>query len=516
MNSPSFEVQLAPRGVADTEYQRIRRCPVHALWAAPSRRDPRRTVISWIRALGDLLWREVQMLHPRAGDPAVDDGHPHAPPFALVGPQRWPILGIYHRLKAVITDPVGMVLKAHSAYGDVFTVRIPFHFDLTYLTTADAFEFVTRLEAETARMGPVMHKVPTVGSWYPRTDMSHERLQALMLVAREFQARHSCGAAHIAALPELTRRMVRKHLPRWGEEVDLSQGLVALFHEVAARGSAGDQLWDEIGEEAGPLLRTIVNGIDIPRAAIAVTPLKRLMPEWAATRRLQELLDAVVADHRRTGRFELLREMEALRVEGRPLDDADLSWMLMYTLWNGYAYTGSYGFWSWADVLSNEEVREEALRLQGAARRRFLQSCLVETIRLHPVASLVRSPARDVEYQHEGRTWKLAAGGYIGVVPWVMCHDGAVYAEPDRYDPFRYQRGEPAPAVFGRGDFGCVARQFVKVMVSEVQSELLDQASFELLDEVPARRSRVHLTYAGVPLRARVRVADALADRCAG
>lgn len=504
-----------PTTIADAEFRRVSRCPVHALWAAPSRFAPRRTVAGWLRALGDLLWREVQMLHPRAGDPAPDDGAPHAPPFAMVGPQRWPLIGIFHRLKAVITDPVGMVLDYHRAYGDVFTVRIPFHFDLTYLTTADAYEFVTRLDADTARMGPVMAKVPTVGSWYPRTDSSHERLQALMLAAREFMARHSCGAPAIARLPELCRRLAREHLDRWEEEVDLSASLVALFHEASARGSAGDDLWDEIGAEAGPLLRTIVNGIDIPRAAIAVTPLRRLMPEWSATRRLQAILDRVVADHRRTGRFALLRELEAVRVEGRPLDDADLSWMLMYALWNAYAYSGSYGFWSWLDVLTDPRVRAELARLDAPGRRRFLQACLTETIRLHPVASLVRSPSREVHYRHAGRTWTLPAGGYVGVVPWVLCHDRSVYAEPDRYDPFRYRRGEPAPAVFGKGDFGCVGRQFVKVMIAEVQAALFEAADFDLLDPVPERRSRVHLTYACVPVRARVRRRAEVATRAA-
>lgn len=481
------------------------RCPFHALWAAPSRAVRRNGPLGFLRAVVDLAWREIQMLHPRAAAMPPDDGQPQAPPFALVGPQRWPVIGIYHRLKAIITDPVGNVLDLHRVYGDVFTIRIPFNFDLTYLVGREAYDFVTALDAETARMGPVMYKVPTVGAWYPRSEATHENLQELLLVGRSFMARHATGRANVDRLPGVVRAVLDRRLPAWDGEVDLSRELVAALHEIAARGAVGDELWDAIGAEVAPLLRTIVDGIDIPRAALAVTPLKRTMPEWKATFALKRILDGVVAEHRATGRFDFVGRLAELEVGGRPIDDRDLSWMLMYVLWNCFAYTGSYGFWAWVDLLDHPEVRAEAERLAGPARERLLQDALTETIRLHPVASLVRSPARELAFEHRGRRWILPAGGYIGVVPWALTRDPARHADADAYDPLRYRRGEPQPPAFGRGDFGCVARTYVRAMIAATFGELLDRVDMEIRGPIPERRSRVHLTYAGVPVRATVR-----------
>lgn len=432
---------------------------------------------------------------------------PPAPPFALVGRQRWPVLGIYYRLKAIITDPTGMVVDYQRAYGDLFTVRIPFNFDLTYILSRDGYRFVMDLPPDDGPMGPVMANVPTVGFWYGRERTDTASLQALLLAGRAFTRDVLLTPARLSGLSERVARRAEAHLETWGETVDLSRALVDLLFDVSARGVLGDDLWDRLGPQVSALYRDIVNGIDIVHTTLAVTPLRYFLPEYRSTRRLRPILDAVVAEHRRNSLGPVMDAMASIEVEGAPLSDADLSWMLMYIIWNAVIYPGTYGFWAAVDTLSTPAFLDAVRDAGPDRRRRLLTHGLLETLRLNPVASLVRAPPRPIRYEHEGRLFTIPPRGYFGVFPYHLCHDAGTYSEPERFDPFRYQRGEPIPPVFGRGAFGCVAQRFVKTVLVGVEEAILKRFDVEILDTVPSRISRVHLTYPSKPLRARLRPA---------
>ncbi len=459
-------------------------------------------VLRGLAAEGDALARWL------SGGATVKSDEPRTPPFALIGRQRWPLLGIYYRLKAIITDPTGMVVDYQRAYGDLFTVRIPFNFDLTYVLSRDGYRFVMDLPADTAPMGPVMSNVPTVGFWYGREATDADTLQALLLAGRAFIQDHLLVPQRLRGLPEQVRRTTARHMDAFGEEVDLSRALVDLLFDASGRGVLGDALWDRIGPTVTPLYRDIVNGIDIVHTTLAVTPLKYLLPEYRSTLKLRKILDAVVAEHRRASLDPVLDAMAAIQIDGRPLSDKDLSWMLMYTIWNALIYPGTYGFWATVDTLSDPAM-QSALRSAGPERRqRLLTTGLLETMRLNPVASLVRAPPRAVRYEHQGELFTIPPRGYFGVFPYQLCHDAQTYTDADVYDPFRYQRGEPIPPVFGRGAFGCVAQRFVKLVLVGVQEALYDRYDVEIVDAIPSRISRVHLTYPSKPLRARLRPAS--------
>ena len=459
-------------------------------------------VLRGLAAEGDRLARWLTGRAPAD----VMEGPPH-PPFALVGRQRWPLLGIYYRLKAIITDPTGMVVDYQRAYGDLFTVRIPFNFDLTYVLSRDGYRFVMDLPADTAPMGPVMSNVPTVGFWYGREATDTDSLQALLLAGRAFIRDSLLTPERTRGLADQVRRTSARHMEGWGETVDLSQALVNLLFDCSGRGVLGESLWDRIGPEITPLYRDIVNGIDIVHTTLAVTPLKYLLPEYRSTMKLRRVLDAVVAEHRRVSLDPVLDAMAAIKIDGQPLSDKDLSWMLMYTIWNALIYPGTYGFWAAVDTLSTGPMMR-ALEVAGPERRqRLLTTGLLETMRLNPVASLVRAPPRAVRYEHNGELFTIPPNGYFGVFPYHLCHDPGTYEAPDLYDPFRYQRGEPIPPVFGRGAFGCVAQRFVKTVLVGVQEQMLDRFNIEIFDAIPSRISRVHLTYPSKPLRARLRPA---------
>ncbi len=426
------------------------------------------------------------------------------PPIARVGVEKIPVAGVYHRLKAVIMDPTRMVLAYRAAHGDLFTVRIPFRFDLTYLLSRDGHDLVMSLDPHVGRIGPVFQNIPCVGFGFPKSDASDEHLQALVMAGRAFIASKIFTREALAAVPGLVRRTVREHLVGFGREVDLATEVVALAQEAAARACVGDALWDRIGERAQPLLRCIADGIDIPRAALNNTPLRYLGAEDRASRQLHRALVEVVVEHDRTGAHPLVGRLRAIRLGDRRLPEDDVPWMLMYVLWNAFTYPGSYAVWGLVDILRHEAVYARVRALEGEARLAFLVDCFHETARLSPVASVVRQTSAPIELEHEGGLYTIPPGGYVGTFPYVLCRDPRVHHAPNTYDPFRYGRGEPLPPLYGRGVYACPARGFMRTFAAHLYDELLGRVELRLLRAPGPRRCRVHLTYPSAPIRARM------------
>ena len=173
-------------------------------------------------------------------------------------------------------------------------------------------------------------------------------------------------------------------------------------------------------------------------------------------------------------------------------------------LWNALNYPGSYGFWAFAEAIADPTTHEAITTTRGKERRKLLSNALLETLRLHPVASLVRANRQPVEYVHEGTRYIIPTGGYIGTFPYHLARSGETYADPTSYDPTRFTRGEPRPSVFGRGAYSYVAQRFIKFLLVTTMEELLDRFEFELEAPLPGRLCRVHLLYPDTPVRARL------------
>ncbi|PRY38981.1 cytochrome P450 [Umezawaea tangerina] len=432
----------------------------------------------------------------------VPDGTVH-PPLALAGRDGIPVYGLYTRLRSVLTDPVELVRRNAEQYGAMFTLRVPKLYDMTYLLYDDAYAMVMNLPADHATLGAVLSKVPTMGYWFPRTGRDTESLQRLVLIARRTIA-EMLSQERIARLPDLIADVVEQRVAAWPRTVDLTEAVHPLVYEVVGRYFAGDQLWSAVGPRLTGLYRKIVDGSDVLRAALAMTPMHYAMPEYHATRGLHRLLSAEL------GRFDsasspLLTAIDRVRVDGQPLSVADARWMFMAVIWYATSYPGTYNYWTLVDVLARPALVE---RVHGAdtpaARRELLARCLLETVRLNPVSLLIRFLRKPLEFEREGVRYHLPAGSSVVVAPGVINRDSTrVHDRPDDYDPDRHLQ-EPAPrtASFGRGPFSCVAQQFNKVLTAGLLAELLTRFDVELLDDARGRLCRVHQIYPSAPLRA--------------
>jgi hypothetical protein len=452
-------------------------------------------------SIATTLRKTYRSVFERARPPEVQ----HFPPIATPNERRPIVRDVVDRLLAIVVAPTKMVLDHQKRHGDVFTVRVPFKFDLTYLLTKKGYSTLMGLDPAEGVIGPVFLNVPCVGRGFPRSDKSGEYCQTLILASRAFMAGEILAKPQLDAVPAIIEAAADEHIHRWGRDIDITKEFISFIYDASGRACVGEALWARIGVEAKPLLRDIVDGIDIPRAMVNTTPLHYVSKEYKASQRLHRLLVQVIAEHARTGAYPIIDRVAAIRLgEGQPLPAVDVPWVLMYVLWNALSYPGSYGAWALVDILAHQSVREHAASLPLAERRRFYADCFDETARLSPVASVIRVVQRDLTIEHENKDITIPAGDFVGTFPYVLCRDPEDFRHPELYDPKRYGRGEKRPPLYGKGAFGCPARSYNKVFASHLFEALFSRVSLELTSTPPERRCRVHLTYPSASIFARV------------
>ncbi|MET8428786.1 cytochrome P450 [Nocardia sp. NPDC004860] len=420
-------------------------------------------------------------------------------PLAFHGPDALPVVGIASRLWRTIFDPIGLVREAAAHSGDrPWTIRIPGQFDLTYLPGQDGYDTLMGLSASDAGMGSVFSRVPVIGMWYPRHGRidDHDSLQELVLMGRRIMAQ-MLSPDRVAGLPALIETVMRDRMRQWGTSVDLAEVLYQAVYEISIRFFAGEKFWSRFGEELIPVLRAIADGIDIPRAALAVTPARFAMREYRASRRLVGILRRA---HREIGDADSPL-FAAIHAAGVHRDNC--SWMTMYVLWNATAYPGSYSLWTLVDAVTDART-SEALAATDQ-RTTLLSWCMWETIRLNPISSLVRSLSEPLEYSHDGHRYYLPAGTLAGVAPWLLNRDSETWDRPNDYLPERFS-GVARPRLFGAGPFSCVAAEYSRVLITGVCDAILTAREISFPGPIPARRCRVHLTYPSGPVVAELPV----------
>jgi cytochrome P450 len=459
------------------------------------------------------------MLHWRrhARPPRIPDGRVGVP-LVWLRSERLPLIGPALRVKNISTNPVRLVRNFARTRGDMFTIRTSNTPDFTFLLHDDAFRMVLNLPPEHAEIGPVLAGIPTVGYWFPRAGTDSDSLQRLILTGRRMMAT-MMPASRVAELADLVPQVVDRHvagLPGTAR-LDLTKWVYPVVYEASCRYFVGDRIWADLGAELTSLYRDIVRGIEITHIALSLTAFRFGLREYRATRRLYRLLRTELPKYRDED-SPLLRAIHEVRVDGEPLSAVDALWMFMYVLWNATVYPGAYTFWTLIDVVTRPELVTRLRACDEAGRLDLLARCLLENIRLYPVASLIRFLRKPLEFEHEGRTFHVPADQMVGVLPGVSNIDPRrVPGDPDEFDPDRHL-GEPVfrEGIFGRGAFACPAAEFNKKLTSMVIDEVLTRFDVDLVADPPPRRLRVPEIYPNGPTPARLTRLAKVGDTASG
>jgi len=255
---------------------------------------------------------------------------------------------------------------------------------------------------------------------------------------------------------------------REGRPVDISEQMSNLTLSIV-----GDTLFSADLTPYGPELRKIVADAvtSLDPLVSLVAPRRRLRP---ARRRLEEIVDALIADHERTSDRE--SDLLDLLIDASPdstpeqLHDDAITMLLA-----GFDTITNALTWTWvfldehpevARTLGDELDRVLGRRLPGIRDMPSLvytRAVLAESLRVRPPAWII---ARQTVESVEVGGVRMPTGSLVLVSPYLMHRDERYFASPATFDPSRWMNDEAAsrPKLaylpFGAGRRSCVGESF--------------------------------------------------------
>jgi cytochrome P450 len=380
------------------------------------------------------------------------------------------------RTRAMVRNPLGVLLDAYERRGPVFTLRL-LHVNNVFLLGPEANHFVLVAGADHFRWrdGAFGDLIPLLGDGLLTTDGDyHRRSRRIMLPAFH----HERIAGYRAVMEEEAGRAAGELRPgatvdvyRWARRLALRVAMRALFgfDADASRGDLDpahefERALSFYGEDS---YVQILRG---PR-----TPFARLQ---SARRRLDALVYAEIARRRASG--ERGEDVLSLLLDSE-LTDGQIRDEVMTLLFAGHDTTTStiaFLFWELAE-------RPDWTDLDAA---------IDETLRLYPPAWI--GPRRSAEpFELHGH--RIPAGVPVYYCSWASHRLPDVWPDPHAFRPERFvgeerakiPRGAYVP--FGGGSRICLGMRFGQLEVGVVAAAVLERVRLERL---PGHRLEIRQT----------------------
>lgn len=310
--------------------------------------------------------------------------------------------------------------------------------------------------------------------------------QRKQLVARHF--RGAVLARYDEMLQHVTRERARA-LPQRFRAFDL---LHTIALDAISRVMFGDR--PEVVGRSRHLVAEFLGSFDSP-LMLFLRPLQRDWGPWTAWGRALRRRDALRAWclERMDAGEGLVAELAA-RADG--LEREVLVTEVLALLLFGHDTAAAQMSWALAHLHAHGHT------LRARAEPTWLDACLRESMRLCPVVvHLTRVARRPVQLAG----FEVAAGQRVAPCSWLVHHNPAVWAEPERFDPTRFEQDLPPQGwfPFGLGARTCVGRPFAMRQMQVVLGTLLEQLHTELAPgyrPTPARRLVLIVPAGGCPL----------------
>jgi cytochrome P450 len=369
------------------------------------------------------------------------------------------------RTRAIVRDPLRVMLAAYARHGPVFTLRV-LHNPVVFMLGPAANHFMTvgHPELFEYRGGYYGDLLPLLGDGLLTIDGGfHRRSRRIMLPAFHRQ--------RIAAARAVMRQQADRAVSRWadGGSLDLYRWTRELTLRVAAQALFG--LADE--RDAARQFRAALDfwGIDFHLRVLRGprTPWARMI---AARNRLDELVYGEIARRRRTG--ERGEDLLSLLLDAGDEDGSRLSVRqvrdeVMTLLFAGHdTTTASVCF-----------LFYELARAPAVAERVALD----EALRLWPPAWI--GPRRSVA-TFEFHGVRVPGGVHVAYSSLASHRLPEVWEQPDAFRPERWEPAAratlPAGAYipFGAGSRTCIGMRFARQEVLEIAARVLRQYRLEL------------------------------------
>ncbi|MBK9753515.1 MAG: cytochrome P450 [Nannocystis sp.] len=399
-------------------------------------------------------------------------------PVDIRGPRPLPILAVPAAVLRFFADPVGRMRALYGEYGPIAALvdRSPAlilacgaEYNRELLTRPDLFEHNSEIPVRTPP-GSALARFNQVLPFL--NGELHRRRRRLMQPALQ----RSATLAHAPEIVAVTEATLRT----WptGVQVDLAALIRALTAAVVIRclfgldpGGRGDEL---ARSEAG-LLQALSSPLTLALPLpLPGTPYRRALTLSAALeRQLQALLAAKRAQSPGT---DVLANLLAARDEqGAALGDEELIGECNGLFVAGHDTTAQTLVWTIFLLTQHPEHQAELLAefttvLAGAPPRpdelprlQHLDRALRESMRLLPATPMLFIRVCAGEATLGPHT--LPRGARVVLSPFITHRDPALFPEPDRFEPARWQRITPSPwqyLPFGAGPRMCLGAAFAE------------------------------------------------------
>jgi sterol 14-demethylase len=388
---------------------------------------------------------------------------------------------------------VAFLLRGREQLGDVFTFRLAGQ-RLTALTglAAQAAFFQAPEDQLSARAAyRFMAAVFGKGVVYDATAEDMDAQIGFLLPALRDE--------RLRAYARVMQEEAESYFERWADhgEVDLLAAMNELTVFIASRCLVGGDFRRAVTEEFAHLYHDLEGSVNLLTFLEPRLPLPSARRRDRARARMTELISRVVADRRTRGTDaeDFLQSLMGARYpDGRGLDDAQVTGLLLATVFAGQHTSAVLATWTGVLLLEHEShlsgvVDEQSRVLAGRemtleALRQLvvLERCIKEAERMHPpLVLLMRRVLRELEVGG----YLVPAGDIALVSPAAAHRLPDVFANPDRYEPDRFAPGRQedrkhrhALIGFGGGHHRCIGSTFAYQQVKAIWSVLLQR--FEL------------------------------------
>jgi len=287
-------------------------------------------------------------------------------------------------------------------------------------------------------------------------------------------------------------------------EFDLIPTLGPVVMDIAAHSFMGREFHEKMGHEFFDLFRDFSAGLEF--VLPLWLPTSRQIRSQRAKRKLHAILQDWI-DKRRAAPLDppdfFQTMIDTKYPDGRAVADETIRHLILLLVWAGHETTAGQVSWALADLIQNPAylavVRDEIARVIGdddgtalgweqAIAMDKMDLALRETERLHPVAYIL---SRKAESAIERDGYVIAKGDFVLLAPSISHRMDEVFADPDRYDPERFNPDNPAAQIasnsligFGGGVHRCAGVNFARMEMKVLVAILLQNFEMELIDEV--------------------------------
>lgn len=305
--------------------------------------------------------------------------------------------------------------------------------------------------------------------------------------------------ARIGRLADTMADCIDARLAQWrpGVTLDVASEMMGLTFAIVGRTVLGVDVAADapaVESEVGRLLAHVFTrwGQPVPTPRWLPTPANRRFARDLAT--VDRVVARIIAAHRADpSRASLLSLLMTARdgESGAVFTDAELRHETLTMLLAGHETTASAVAWTFALLAQHPEaaarVTREVRAVLGAGRPRLddlsrltsTTAAIQEAMRLYPPIWAIE---RRAVHDDVIGGFAIPAGSSVIVSPFLLHRHPAIWRDPDRFDPSRFEGVKTPPAYlpFGAGPRYCIGHEFAMLEARLIVAMVLQRFRLEM------------------------------------